>query len=122
MDNTSHIEMSNVMSLLKISFLIHEEGFDRILLNKNIKTGQLTGHRHLSPWQFQQIVGRPNSLPPPKKNKDIINEELQHCYDINCRVLHYRMVSNKISFRITIYEYFLFPFLLKKQMYILSRA
>ena len=35
------------------------EGFERILLHKNINTRQVTIEHNLCPWKFQQTVAKP---------------------------------------------------------------
>ena len=56
MDNTS-----SIYRILKSIFFSLVEGFERILIYRNIKTGQLTKRHNLCPWEFQRTVGRSDS-------------------------------------------------------------
>ena len=59
--------------------------------------------------EFQQTVRRPDFQ---KNYKDIVNDELQHCFIIILRLLvcRIRRVSNKIRFRMTYNYKWVIPF------------
>ena len=69
--------MSNKMYVLDI-FSGHVENLERILLNKHIKTGKLTKDHQNCNTLFEELT--------TQNHKDIVNEEFQHCLDVNFRV------------------------------------
>lgn len=94
------------MSLFEISSS-HEEGFENRTSNKGAQ---------FVPMGVPTVCWKDLN---PKNYKDFVNEELQHCFLKNqfqstC-VYNQNGVYNKI-YCTNIYEYFLFPFLSKKQL------
>jgi hypothetical protein len=65
----------------------------------NTKTGPLTKGHNSYPWEFQQIVGRPDH----QQLTDIVGEEFQHLFNFNFGVLvrGFRVVFNKVVYLMT---------------------